>query len=272
MDIQHITLTAQRDSRLPLFSTPSAYREALHRLGAVCAGCLALFALVAEHLHLITPRSRAFAGRLAQAVQRTLSPVVATPFAESHIRGVESRSHMRWLVEYNLLQPVKHGMPGHPALWIGSCFHEIVGARRIDGLPLCIGDVLPSFSQDRALEIVGLSQQVVPASREMLRTAGAERLAAATAEAFALAPGLGGMTSAARRARRTVVAIADRVGIAAGEIARVLGIGSQSVRRIRQRPEDRDSMLVVARRISLEQQVQAIALERQVQTTTVHPS
>jgi len=143
MDIQHITLTAGQDNRLPLFPDDAAYLEALHRLGAVCLGCVALFALVGEHLHLVVQASREKAGRLAQASIRTLTPIVATPFASSHIRPVKNRSHMRWLLRYLLEQAAKHGMPGHPALWVGSCLPDLVGARIIEGLTLCISMVLP---------------------------------------------------------------------------------------------------------------------------------
>jgi len=176
MDIQHITLTAGQDNRLPLFPDDAAYLEALHRLGAVCLGCVALFALVGEHLHLVVQASREKAGRLAQASIRTLTPIVATPFASSHIRPVKNRSHMRWLLRYLLEQAAKHGMPGHPALWVGSCLPDLVGARIIEGLTLCISMVLPDYNVARALRIVDVAaSEVPPATQE---TSGApERLA-----------------------------------------------------------------------------------------------
>lgn len=115
MDICHITLTAARESRLPLFPDEHTYLEVLRRLGAVVCGCLALFAIVAEHLHLLALLSRAAAGRLAQRILLTLRPVVATPLAvRNDIRMVDSRPYLRWLLRYLLEQPRKHGGDGSP--------------------------------------------------------------------------------------------------------------------------------------------------------------
>jgi hypothetical protein len=36
-------------------------------------------------------------------------------------------------VTYLLKQPVKHGLDVHPALWTGSCFLDLIGARLIPG-------------------------------------------------------------------------------------------------------------------------------------------
>jgi hypothetical protein len=102
--------------------------------------------LIAEHLHLVALTSRLLAGRMAHAILLTLKPIAATRLASSHIRPVLSRAHMRWLFRYILEQPREHGMPGHPALWVGSCLADLLGARMIEGLSLPIERALPDYS------------------------------------------------------------------------------------------------------------------------------
>jgi hypothetical protein len=49
------------------------------------------------------------------------------------VKPVEDRDHYERLVRYLLVQPSKHELPVHPALWEGPCFLDPVGARLIDG-------------------------------------------------------------------------------------------------------------------------------------------
>lgn len=253
MDIFHLTLTAERENRLPLFVAEQHYLEALHRLGAVCGGCLALFALVAEHLHLVALLSRFAVGYLARAAVLTLRPIVATPFAPSYIKPVASRSHMRWLLRYLLEQPAKHGMAGHPALWAGSCLPELVGARRIPGLELCITRVLPDYQPATALSIVGLPGARLPlADASTLHAAGALRLRNATAAVLGTAPALAGTTLVANRGRRAFVQLATRVGIPRTEVVDALQIGRKAIWRLARPVADRDLLAAIARRVVLE--------------------
>ena len=262
MDICHITLTSERDSRLPLFPDEGSYREALHRLGAACRGCLALFALIAEHLHLVVLRSRREAGRLAQATSLTLRPVARTSIAPGHCKMVETRSHMRWLLRYLLEQPTRHGMPGHPACWVGSCFADLAGARSIEGLSLRIEEALPEYSLGMALNILRLpGATVAPADRTQLRAAGAHRLTAVAAAAFGAGPSLQGNTSAARTGRRAVVQLAHRVGIPCGDVTDALNKSPRTVWRLRRPELPYETLLIPARRLTLETMVQR-ALEQ----------
>jgi hypothetical protein len=268
MDIWHVTLTAERESRLSLFPDEAAYLEALHRLGKVCAGCLALFALIAEHLHLVALRSRPAAGRLAQATILTLRPVVTTPLAPSYFKPVDTRSYMRWLLRYILEQPQKHGMPGHPALWVGSCLPDLVGARIIGGLSLRIEQALPDYSHDMALRILGLpGKHVAPAGREALRAAGAHRLKLAAAATLGVGPSLNGNTPAARLARRALFQLAERVGIRPGEAAAALGSSLNSARRLRRPAVAPHVLKAIARRVTLENLVQGEATAQPVRVT-----
>jgi hypothetical protein len=260
VEIQHLTLTAERETRLPLFRDERGYLQALWRIGAVCRGCLALFALLAEHLHLVAALSRAAAGRLAQSVLVTLKPVVATPLAASHIRSVESRSHMRWLLRYLLEQPKEHGMQGHPALWVGSCYPELCGARRVDGLSLRIEEVLPDYSSAAASRLVGLpGTRLVPADRDALRRAGAHRIAAAAAASFGVDASLAGKERVTLLARRAAAQLAERVGIRLSDVADSLQLCARSAWRLRHPPAEPALLVTIARRVALEDLVRSAA-------------
>jgi hypothetical protein len=253
MEICHLTLTAERGSRLPLFSDESAYQRALWRLGVVAGGCLALFALVAEHLHLVALLARAAAGRLAQRVVLALRPIVATPFAPSYIKIVDSRSYMRWLLRYVLEQPRHHGMPGHPALWVGACLPELVGARLVGGLALQVKRALPEFTAGMALRLVGLDgASVLPANLDTLRAAGLPRLQRALAATLATPPSLGGLQPTALLARRMLAHLAREVEIPSAEVARSLGRSPETTWRLCQGTVDPELRFAVARRVALE--------------------
>lgn len=267
MEICHITITAERRSRLPLFPDEAAYLCALERLGAVCQGSLALFALVAEHVHLLSAVGRSTGGRLAQSVSLALRPVVATPIAPSFSTMVASRDHARSLLRYLLLQSEKHGMPGHPALWVGSCLPDLLGARTVEGLSLCARRVLPDYDDAAALAIVGLPGPRLPTpDRRVLRAVGASRLRIAAAAAFGVTPSLAGNGPAVIQARRAVVQIADRVGIRCSETIVALGRSPRTAWRLRRPALAFSELAVVARRVMLEELVAKALASRPLAT------
>lgn len=258
LEIHQIVLTSQRNSRLPLFTEERHYLEALHRLGQVCKGNLVLFALIAEHLHLIVLLSRAAAGRLAQAVQLTLRPLVKTPLATSFIEEVDGRGHMYRSVKYELEQPKKHGMPGPAALWPGSCLPELVGARFIPGLALRITEALPTFQVQQALRVLKLpGVEVPPAERQQLRAAGATRLVSATAAALGV-ESLKGNRPREITARMAVVYIATRLDIPSTEVQSATGMNRQTLYRLRRRAVCPEYIDAIRRRIALEDLVQHV--------------
>jgi hypothetical protein len=256
MEIVHVTLTADRESRLPLFPEERAYRLALRKLGAVAAGCLALFAVVAEHMHLVALLSRAAAGRLAQRLLLALRPIVATPLAASHIRLVETRAHMRWLLRYLLEQPKAHGMPAHPALWVGSCLPDLVGARVIEGLSLCVSRALPEYTDAVALRIAGLpGSRVPPADRAALASRGAAGLCRATAASLAAHPALA-TCPGARLGRRVFGQLASLAAVPPAEVARVLGRSPDTTWRLRKETVESTAVDAAARWVALERLVE----------------
>jgi hypothetical protein len=261
MEICHLTLTAARESRLPLFPDEATYLRGLHRLGAVAGGCLALFALIAEHVHLVALLSRLAAGRLAQRVSLALRPIVATALAPSYIKVVDSRSYLRWLVRYILEQPRQHGMPGPEALWVGSCLPDLVGARIIPGLTLALTRALPEVGEAMLLRLVGLSGGVVPAGAETLRAIGAAGLRRAVAATLGASDALTGNHPVAVLGRRALASIAREIELPLGVVARSLGRSPRTAWRLCRDPLDAGIVLAVKRRVSLERLALAPATE-----------
>lgn len=259
MDLCHITLTAERESRLPLFSDEAAYREALRRIGKVFNDRLALHGLLPEHVHLLPQASRAESGRLAQATLATLAPLVATPFAApSFIRTVKSRAYLRYLLRYFLEQPVKHKVPGPPALWVGSCLPDLIGARIVPGLTPCIARVLPELTPGMAVGILDLPASALePAGRDTIRAAGAVRLREAASAALALDPALPGKRRRVVQARRAVLCLARWAGIPAGEVAWALGVSARTLRNLVKVDAERDLMRAICVRLALEDTVRS---------------
>lgn len=123
-----------------------------------------LFCIVDDHLHVVLLCEAQQAGVLSRELLLALRPLTGPNLAPAFVRPVEGRGHLEWLVRYVLEQPTKHGLPGHPALWPGSCFPDLVGARRLPGLSLRLrlSEALPRFrlrtraAPDGAVEAVRL--------------------------------------------------------------------------------------------------------------------
>ena len=170
-----------------------------------------------------------------------------------------TRGSLRWLLRYLLEQPRKHGMPGHPALWVGSCLPDLVGARQLSGLSLCIRQALPDYCDASALQLVNLPGASIPAAdRDALLEAGCHRLKLAAAAALGVDPALKGNRPAALMARRALAQLATRVGIRRREIATILDQPLRSIWRLGQPEVDQSVLTTVARRISLENLVHSV--------------
>lgn len=171
-----------------------AQRRALMRsIVATGRARLLLPSLVDDHLHgLARTDQPGYLARDLRKVIRTQRPDLE--FKQPHLEPVGTRAYLRWLVTYLLSQPIKHGLIGHPALWTGSCFQDLVGARILDGFdPGGLWDELPRFRLREAYEIVGLtSVELAPANDEELGRAGASRLVDLAAGVFAVGPEMRG--------------------------------------------------------------------------------
>jgi hypothetical protein len=217
---------------------------------------MVLFCVVDDHIHVILLCDRKEAGRMAQRILLALRPLTAVSLDPARIRPVETRAHLQWLVRYILNQPRHHQLEVHPALFEGSCFLDLIGARVLEGLTLRIRQALPRFHLDDSYDAVRARPvELSLVTGEKLRRAGAARLAAAGAAALGVERELTGTTRPVVSARVAVSRIARSVGIPISEIAYALGITPQAARRLARRVIDDRFLKSVALRIALEDSI-----------------
>jgi hypothetical protein len=254
--IFHLTYTSV--GRLPFFPNLAGCREALHRLARL-RHLLVLFSIVLEHLHQVALTNGTDGSAVSKGTKRALGTMVATPFGETDIRTVGSRDYVENLFRYHIVQPAKHNVPGPPALWEGSCFLDLVGARWIRGFTLHIERIMPSFEKGMACEHVGLSGvELLPASADQILEAGAQRLVSAASAAFAAPPAITGNTLPEVDVRCAAAKLGRWAGMHDSEIAAAAKVaGERSVCRLRKRSIDKEALEAVRVRIALEDAVLA---------------
>ena len=221
MHIWHLTYAS--DGRNPLFPDEVACRKAVRVLGRVAGTSTVLFSIVDDHLHLVLWCDRQRRGRLARALVQALRQVAPVPVEPARVRAVENRSHMKWLVDYLLSQTIHHGIPSHPALWSGSCFPDLIGARLVPGLKLQLRKALPRFRM-----------------RDIYRAVG---------------PTLSGKSAPVVQARRAAAQLANQAGMGIADVAWALDIAPRSVRRLHGPRVDAGTAKVVRMRLALENAV-----------------
>lgn len=230
MQLWHVSISTA--TRLPLFSTESLRRRAVRMLAEKAGSVMVLFSIVDEHLHLVSIGDWERTRRLRQSISRAVKAISRAPVAPSWVGPVKDRKHLSTLVRYHLCQVVKHKVQGaHPALWSGSCFQDIIGARRIEGLQLQTRRVLPRQQIDRlACNEVGLhGVDVRPIDASELRQIGMGRIMSAAAAALAVDPGLKGRSRAEALARRAAAHLGLRAQISRREIRWTLGLTQQGI-------------------------------------------
>jgi len=253
-------LTFSTDGRNPLFPDEYTRRRALRVLARVAGSRSALFAIVDEHLHLVLFCDRQRAGRLARATLIAVRPLAAAVVEPAHRRAVQSRSHMSWLLDYLLTQPRRHGLPVHPAIWTGSPFPDLIGARQLPGLELKLRKALPRFRIRDLYRAVGLSPggPLLPLPLETVRAQGIARLVAATTSALAVGPSLRGNRAELVHARRVAAQLAHQCGISLTDTAWALKLTPRAARRLLEPEQDSGPLEAVRLWLALENAVQAI--------------
>ena len=252
MKLWHLTFPARK--RFTLFPDEDRLRLAVRELARIAGDETLLFCLVDDHAHVVVSCGLARAKVIKRALRRAWKSVAAVPLADPDLRPVADRGHLFTLVRYHLRQLIHHGVQGtDPALWSGSCFQEMIGARVIDGLRLPLWTALPRFRMRLAYEYVDLPQQRLdPLDDEQTRAAGASRIAAAAGAALALPVDYRGKSPVVVAAKRSAVQTAHQAGIPTSEIAWALGVSESTARRLRQQPVDPRIARALRIRLALE--------------------
>jgi hypothetical protein len=230
MALWHVSFAA--DDRMPLFPSERLRRSALLTLAKIAKTVLVLFSIVDEHLHLVSDGDTSSTRRLRQALHQALGAIAGPALADSWCKPVKDRKHLLSLVRYHLVQVVKHSVQGvHPALWSGSCFQDLIGARLIPGLELRAAEKLPRHQITAlACKEVGLPGFVArPVSVATLRELGITKIKAAAAAAVAADPALTGRTRPEILARSAAAQLGRLAGISRSEIRWALEVTKQGL-------------------------------------------
>lgn len=225
--------------RLPVFISEECRLDAVRVLVRLTRGWMPLFCLADEHGHLVSLASVDHTRRLVRGLIQALNPRLGTKLAAPFFKPVESRSHLEALVRYVLDQTTHHGIQraGHPALWSGSSFPDLVGARLLEGFDARrLREALPRWSEERIFAALELPW-VPPATDDTLRAAGLARVVGAAARAVGHLK-LEGRTPPVVRARRTVARTARLLGFTTGQLAFALGCPPRTARHLATAPDD----------------------------------
>lgn len=165
---------------------------------------------------------------------------------------------MTWLVSYLLGQTRKHQLPGHPALWSGSGFADLIGARVVSGMNMRLHDVLPRFQTADVIQLAGLPDAEIPIpDRCEIFSRRARFVASAAAAAVAADPAYRGRSRATTAARRAAARLGCGAGLPIWRLARNLGVSPSMIRRLRNDPIDpriiRATNLQMALAVALEE-------------------
>ncbi len=250
MKTYHLTWATQ--GRQPAFSAEEVRRAVLRAIASVAGRDIALFAIVDDHVHIVVIVTPERLARVQGALSRVLNNRSAAPFSAPFVRPVTTRSHMASLVAYCLKQFEHHGLADDPSIATGSCFPDLIGARRIPGLTLRISTALPRFQLREAHAAVGLSTAIVPADDTTVRGLGPRRLAQCVAHVFAVDPAFVGNTVAVVAARRVAVRLALQVGMRPRDIADALHITPIAAARLATRPVEEADLRAVRKRVALQ--------------------
>lgn len=235
MECWHLTLSTR--TRMPVARDEAGRRAVVRRIVEVAGAWLVLFCVVDDHVHVVLVCLGDRVGRVRAALVHALRPLSAAPLAPPYVRAVNGRRHLQWLVDYLLTQTTHHDLAVHPARWSGSCLHDLVGARVLDGWQPRLFELLPRLGIRHVARVAGLDAgQLVPASDEAVRLAGAADLVTAASAALAAPPELRGRAPAVLRARRAAAQVGWAAGISDDELRWALRVSAPTLWRARRVP------------------------------------
>jgi len=251
----------EAEDRLELFGQSEArLRASVRALARVAGPAMLLFCIVDDHVHAVVFCDRERAGRLARSILLTLKGLAAVPLRpSSFIKRVENRGHLSQLVRYCIEQPAHHKLKVHSALWTGSCFQDLIGARAVGALGVRLETVLPRFNRVDLLTYAGLPpRELMPTDDKLVRSAGARRLARAAAAALAAEPDLRGHRLEVEQARAAACVLAAAAGMATRETAAALDVALRTVQRLAHSAPDAVVLRSVRMRLALEDAVASL--------------
>lgn len=256
MAIHHVTIAVR--GRQALARDETERRALVRRLARVASGRLMLFNLVDDHFHAAARDDRP--GVVADALRRVLKARRSDlQLKSAHLEPVGTRAYTNWLVGYILGQSKRHGLGVPTALWTGSCFQDLVGARLLPGFdPKPLRAELPRLGQPDLLEAVGLdAARLEGADDEALERAGAARIVELAMGVHCVGPVLADRSSAAVQACALAAQTARLVDLPLKKIARFLGRTVRAVEYLAGREVDPKALAALRRRLTLEQRVAA---------------
>jgi len=250
----HVTIAVR--GRQALARSEAERRDIVRNVARVGREGLLAFGLVDDHFHAAV-RGEA-AGWCAEGLRRALAAHRRDlELKRPHIEPVGSRAYLGWLVRYVILQPRKHGLGASAALWTGSCFQDLVGARMLSGFCLApLRNELPRLRLQHLFEELGLgSAPLVPAGDRELGRVGPARLAELSAGAYAVGPALNGRAAPVVAARALAVHAARVAGLPISSLTRFLGVGPRAIRELARRAVPPRAVSTLRRRLALEERV-----------------
>jgi len=253
VEIVHVSIAAR--GRAVIAPDEADRRRVVRGLAHRHGERLLLFSLVDDHLHAVLAALRA---RLAvRGLRETLRATGATPLEPAFVRPVETRRHLEWLVRYLLTQPSKHGLGVPDALWTGSSFLDLVGARRLPGFdPGLLRKHLPRLRLRDVFEAVGLEPRPLrPGSDEALERLGPRALIDLATAVHAAPPDLRGRSAEVVAARALAVRVARRTGVPVTTLARLLDRTPRGIRQLAERPVGPREVRALRTRLALEERV-----------------
>jgi hypothetical protein len=256
--------------RTPLCLFDGDRLRAVRAIARVGGRRVLLFCVVDDHVHVVVHADRPDAGRLGRGLRMALRAISPEADIEAaFVRPVSSRAHLEHLAhDYIVKNPVKHGVSSTPALWSGSCFADLVGARLLPGFdPSAIVAWLPRFRPSQLYAAVGVDPHLDLSVHRDLRTVSPATLAAAAAASIA-ATDLSGRDPLAVAARRTGARLALDAGHPHAAVREAFHLPSRSLRRA---AVDGALVAAVRRRLALEEAARPVSrpapAERQLAPT-----
>ncbi len=218
---------------------------------SISAAC----SVVDEHVHAAVSGDQRHAVQRAAAVAKALGPLIGAPIRRPHISPIEGRLHLDRIVTYFLRQSVKHGLPGHPAAWPGSCLADLIGVRSSSGFsPDALRAVLPRLTAESILRRVDLDLACIhPADDDTLFAAGP--VAVVHAATAALNVPILDLSRDAALARRAAAQFLTTVSYRTPAIARATHLAERSVRALRSEAVPADVLTLVRRRVTFDRAV-----------------